>query len=332
MMKKPRSQFYLRWFFFLIFSLLLGSATGVLAQGDDEPAGPSAVVEEGQGADVENEPAAENSDAPAGSAATEIESLNLLSILLEGGWFFLTVLGLMSLMVVTFTVERFLALRRDRVMPDALITDLGKLGSAGDGFDPRQAYRLCQQYPSAASTVIRAMLLKVGRPLSEVQHTIQEASEREADRIYANVRWLTLAVAVAPLVGLLGTVWGMILAFYETTQLSPDQSKAEQLAHGIWTALVTTLCGLVIAITAAIFAHYFEGRITMLFHKIDELLFNLLPQIERYEGRVRFSRQSGENEIVDQAGNQDSAQNNRGESPVEPPPPPVQTRPTSSPK
>jgi biopolymer transport protein ExbB len=57
-------------------------------------------------------------------------------------------------------------------------------------------------------------------------------------------------------------------------------------------ALVTTLGGLAVAIPAAILAHYFEGRIQELFHQIDELLFNLLPQIERYEGRLRVSHQS----------------------------------------
>jgi biopolymer transport protein ExbB len=56
--------------------------------------------------------------------------------------------------------------------------------------------------------------------------------------------------------------------------------------------LVTTFAGLLVAIPAALFSHYFEGRIQNLFHQIDELVFSLLPQVERYEGRVRFSRQA----------------------------------------
>jgi biopolymer transport protein ExbB len=59
---------------------------------------------------------------------------------------------------------------------------------------------------------------------------------------------------------------------------------------------VTTFGGLCVAIPSAIIAHYFEGRIQKMFHQIDELLFSLLPQIERYEGRVRFSRQLGDGE------------------------------------
>ncbi len=244
--------------------------------------------------------------APTPSSPTTTGGLQLIELLSEAGWFFMVPIWLASVGVVTLSIERFIALRRGKIVPDGLITSLGRLGGQQGGFDPRQAYRLCQQYPSSAATVIRAMLLKVGRPHSEVEHAVSEASEREANRLYGNVRWLTLAAAVAPLWGLLGTVWGMIMAFYDTAQLGPGQNKAEALATGIYTALVTTLCGLFIAIPSAIMAHYFEGRITTLFHEVDELLFNLLPQIERYEGRVRFNRPGGEG----------------GEPPVESTPPP----------
>jgi biopolymer transport protein ExbB len=217
------------------------------------------------------------------------------TLLVKGGVFMIPIL-MMSILVVTFVVERFLGLRRSRVLPGELVDELGDLGASPSGFDPRKAYRICQQYPSSAATVIQAMLLKVGRPHSEVEHTVGETSSREANRLYANVRWLNLASAVSPLLGLFGTVWGMIRAFQTTAALAPGQDKAIYLAEGIYVALVTTLGGLAVAVPAAIFAHYFEGRIQSLFYQIDELLFHLMPQIERYEGRVRFSNQSGEGE------------------------------------
>lgn len=245
-------------------------------------------------------PVAFGQDAAGSAPRTDIESINIFTLLVQGGAFMIPIL-LMSLVVVTFAIERFIGLRRVRVLPEALVEGLGQLGGPQGGFDPRKAYKLCQQYPSAAATVVRAMLLKVGRPHSEVEHAVGEASEREANRLYANVRWLTLAAAVAPLLGLLGTVWGMIRAFHDTTQLTPDQNKADYLASGIYVALVTTLAGLCVAIPAAVFAHHFEGRVQMLFHQIDEMLFNLMPQVERFEGRVRFGRQSGDGELTDQA-------------------------------
>ncbi|MEZ6117019.1 MAG: MotA/TolQ/ExbB proton channel family protein [Pirellulaceae bacterium] len=136
------------------------------------------------------------------------------------------------------------------------------------------------------------MLLRIGRPQSEIQAVVNESLQREASRLHGGVRWLNLAAAVSPLMGLFGTVWGMIQAFFLTTQLEAGQNKADFLAEGIYVALVTTLAGLTIAIPAAIFAHYFEGKIQKQFHRIEELLFQLLPQVERYEGRMRVSAQT----------------------------------------
>jgi len=256
-----------------------------------QDAGPSGAVEPESNAPSAGEPT------PDVQPKKEADGINLFSLALDGGFWMLPILTL-SLVVVVFTIERFLALRRKRVIPDELIAGLTDLGAKSGGFDPRQAYRLCQQYPSAASAVIRSMLLKVGRPHSEVEHTVKETSEREADKLYANVRWLLLAAAVAPLFGLLGTVWGMIQAFHDTTTLEAGQNKADFLAEGIYIALVTTLGGLIVGISGAITSHWFEGRIQTLFREVDELLFNLLPQVERYEGRVRFSKQSAEGEAM----------------------------------
>ena len=206
----------------------------------------------------------------------------------------------LSVLAVAVMVERSIALRHEKIIPRGLVTALGQLGQSKGGFDPRKAYRICQEHPSPTANVIRSMLLKVGRPHSEVEHTVKEAGDREANRLYANIRWLNLATAVAPLIGLLGTVQGMIIAFHQMTALAANQNKAVALAGGIYTALVTTFAGLCIAIPAAIAAHYFEGRITELFHDVDELLFSLLPQIERYEGRIRFSRNAGDNDIANE--------------------------------
>lgn len=214
--------------------------------------------------------------------------LNLFSLLLSGG-IFMVPIGFLSVLVATFSVERAISLRRGRVLPKGLVDGLSNLGNRG-GFDPRQAYQLCKDYPSASANVIRAMLLKIGRPHSEVEQTVRESSNREANRLYANVRWLTFSAAVAPLLGLLGTVWGMILAFHDTTQLPMGVDKGTYLAEGIYIALVTTLAGLVVAIVGASAAHLFEARIQTLFLEVEELLFHLLPQVERYEGRVRFTK------------------------------------------
>lgn len=245
----------------------------------------------------------EANQTPAGEVANPAEpqvrekGLNLLNLLSRGGWFMVP-LGLLSIMVVALGIERTLALREQKMMPRQFVSELGAMSRHESGFDPRLAFRLCQSWPSAASRVIRVMLLKAGRPQSEIDQAVSEACQREAGRLQTTVSWLTLAAAVAPLIGLLGTVWGMIQAFYDTTQLVPGQNKAEVLAQGIYTALVTTLSGLVIAIPSAVLAHWFDNRIVAWFHRIEELAASLTPLLEPFEGQVRVA--DPENPLVRQ--------------------------------
>ncbi|MEX2138452.1 MAG: MotA/TolQ/ExbB proton channel family protein [Pirellulales bacterium] len=218
-----------------------------------------------------------------------LSDMSLLELYVAGGVFMIPI-TVLSLIALAFAVERTFALRRSRVLPPDLVEGFGEMAAAG-GFDPRKAYRLCQQHPSPAANVIRAMLLKVGRPHAEVEQAVSEASDREATKLYSNVRPIALTVTIAPLLGLLGTVQGMIMAFHQTAFAAVGVNKAQALAAGIYTALVTTFAGLTVAIPAACLVHFLEGRILGRFREIDELLFNLLPQVERYEGTLRVSRQ-----------------------------------------
>lgn len=251
---------------------------------------------------------------------SERPQINVLELLVKGGIWSIPII-LISLMVVAFGIERAMALRRSKVMPAELITALSDMSQQGS-FDPRKAYRMCQQYPSAAASVIRAMLLKVGRPHSEVEHAVKEATNREADRLYSNVRFLNLASAIAPLLGLLGTVVGMIQAFFITANLPPGQNKGTELADGIYVALVTTVEGLCVAIPAAFLAHMFEGRIQSLLREVDELLFNLLPQVERFENKLRVRREQLTGEARPSVEN---GENRPSEKPEAPPAPATRT-------
>lgn len=216
------------------------------------------------------------------------EGINFLSLLLSGGWFMIP-LGLLSVGVLAISIERIIVLRRDRLFPTKLVSQLGMMAQSPGGLVPREAYKLCQENASSASRIFRNTLVKVGRPHSEVENALSEASQREATRLSQLGSWLSLAAAVAPLIGLLGTVWGITQAFYDTTNLPAEVNRTEALGVGIYTALVTTMCGLMIAIPAAVIAHYFENKIINTMNDIEEMISNLLPQLERYEGQVRFT-------------------------------------------
>jgi biopolymer transport protein ExbB len=232
-------------------------------------------------------------ESPATGLVRETPALNLFELFWQSRWWMLPIL-VMSFIVITVGVERALSLRRSRVLPWRLEKELLGLVNHQHGLEPREALRICRRYPSAAASVVQAMLLKVGRPHGELEQAVHEASDRAAQRLYSNVRWLNLASGVTPLMGLMGTVWGMIRAFHDTTQMAPGLNKAEYLAEGIYLALVTTLAGLAVAIPATILAHFFEGRVVSLFHHVDELMMTLMPHVERYEGRGRYGAMSGE--------------------------------------
>jgi len=192
----------------------------------------------------------------------------------------------MSFLVVAFGLERLVALRRRRFVPADLATKL-RLIADGSAFDPRQVAAWCDADRSVLATVVRAMLARRGRPLPEVEHAIEATSNREASRLYANIRPISLAVTITPLLGLLGTVQGMIIAFYTTANLQAGANRAAELASGIYLALITTFAGLCVAIPAAIIAHYLEGRILAGFRRVDEVVFRLLPAMETFERRGR---------------------------------------------
>ena len=181
--------------------------------------------------DAPEQPADQRSPALIEKRLADTESLTLVSLVLRGGKMMIP-LGVMSVLVVMLTFERLLALRRSRIIPYRLERELSQLRLSEKGLDPREAYKLCKQYPSALGNVVKAMLLRIGRPQSEVEHSVAEATEREADRLYANVRWISLMGSVAPLLGLMGTVWGIIWTFYKTTQLEIGADRADQLPAG----------------------------------------------------------------------------------------------------
>lgn len=215
------------------------------------------------------------------------KEMNFFDLLMKGGPLMIPLI-VISVLVLTVSLERFINLRSGRVMPRRLRRGLVEAAEQRFPVEPQELYQLGLRFPSVASRVLESMLKKVGRPVPEMESAVGAACQREADRLHNTVRWLTAAAAIAPLLGLLGTVWGMILAFFETTQPGMGMNKTQQLAQGISIAFVNTLGGLSIAIPAAAFSHFFEGRIIKLMSSVEEHVLALVPRMERFEGVTRY--------------------------------------------
>ena len=262
--------------------------------------------------------------------APQPSGIDLLTLIARGGAFMIPI-GIMSLLVVALAVERSLSLRRSKMIPQPLVDDLTTLTDPIDRFNPSVAMRACQESPSPLSRVVVSMLERTGQPLSDIERAATDTLEREADAQAAPIRWLTLAAAATPLMGLLGTVWGMIVAFHESTTLTADRSRSEQLSEGIYTALVTTLAGLVVAIPAAILALYLENRLAKLFHQMEEFAFRVSPGLVRFAGRNRLDNSGNlhpmesDGSIKPPAVPPPAAANQQGKRKGKGPPPPPET-------
>ena len=228
--------------------------------------------------------------APAKGAGKPPTMPSVWDLTVQGGIFMIP-LFLDSIIVVAYAIERFFGLRGKKILPPKLLIAIQQLNTDDNGIDPKQAYQVCQQHPSPLANVIRTAILKIGRPHSELEQAVQDAVGREADEMSDNLRPINVSASVAPLIGLLGTVQGMIMAFMVTSATTATgAAKAQELASGIYAALVTTFGGLCIAIPAVLIASWLESRIDRLLRDMEDVFLEILPQFERFEGKLRIRR------------------------------------------
>ena len=206
---------------------------------------------------------------------SEQTSPSVTELAVKGGPLMIPI-ALCSVVMLALAVERSVGLRRRRIMPQAFLDEL-QIMCGGAKLDAERAAALCDRFRSPVASLLRAALARAGRPLTEIEKAIEDAAVREVGKLQTPVRWLHFIANVSPLLGLLGTVQGMILAFIVTSQAG--LGKAELLAQGIYMALVTTFAGLVVAIPALTFAHYFGARVHRLVHEMDEALLPVIPKL-----------------------------------------------------
>jgi len=185
-----------------------------------------------------------------------------------------------SIVALSVALERLMHLRRHLVIPDAFVQQLQEqLRSRRDS--AQQLRELSATSPSPIANILRAGLVRAGRPLLEVEKGLEDAAIREMAVMRARHRPLSVIGSVAPLVGLLGTVIGMIFAFQISSQAG--LGKAELLAKGIYLALLTTAGGLTIAIPCLLLAARFNALIERFMREIDEVLLETVPSFARME-------------------------------------------------
>ena len=193
---------------------------------------------------------------------------NLLQVLRDGGPLMIPI-GICSVILLVFVFERAISLRRGRVVPRPFVKRF--LQQLRDGqLSPESALELCDQNRSPVADVFAAAIRKWGRPAVEVEQAIIDAGERVTNELRKYLRVINGVSTISPLLGLLGTVFGMIQTF-NTIAVGDAMGRPEMLAGGIGQALLTTAGGLCVAIPALIAYLYFVGRVDRLIMDIDGL-------------------------------------------------------------
>jgi len=193
---------------------------------------------------------------------------NLLQVMRDGGPLMIPI-GICSVILLVFVFERAISLRRGRVIPRPFVKRF--LQQLRDGqLDPETALELCDRNPSPVADVFAAAIRKWSRPAVEVEQAIIDAGERVTNGLRRYLRVINGVSTISPLLGLLGTVLGMIQTF-NTIAVGDAMGRPEMLAGGIGQALLTTAGGLCVAIPALIAYLYFVGRVDRLIMDIDGL-------------------------------------------------------------
>jgi biopolymer transport protein ExbB len=197
-----------------------------------------------------------------------IPSKNLLQIIKAGGILMIPIL-FCSFLLLVFVFERSIALRHGRVIPQAFVKRF--LHQLHEGqLDRDQALALCDDNKSPVAAVFAGAVRKWGRPGVEVEQAILDEGERAVHGLRRYVRVFNGVATISPLLGLLGTVFGMISAFNSIAS-SDAMGRPELLAAGISEALLTTAAGLTVAIPALSFYLFFISRVDALVVEIDAL-------------------------------------------------------------
>ncbi|MCO6455268.1 MAG: MotA/TolQ/ExbB proton channel family protein [Pirellulaceae bacterium] len=198
------------------------------------------------------------------ATAAEPAPQGFFSILFSGGVtgivIMLVLFGL-SITAVYLVIEQAMTLRRKEIMPDGLSEQVRQLLLRGRVQEADQA---CRAQPSFLSFVLLSGIAEIEGGWPAVEKSLEDATAEQSARLFRRVEYLSVIANIAPMVGLLGTVTGMIFAFQRVAS-TQGAAGAGDLAEGIYQALVTTVGGLVVAIPSL-------GAFAILRNRVDQLV------------------------------------------------------------
>ncbi len=197
--------------------------------------------------------------------------MNLIEIIAKGGWLMFPII-LCSLVSAFIIADRLIVLRKSKSNINQLMMKVKSLVLKGA---IKEAVDLCTGTPGPAAYVMKEGLLRAGKSKEDLSNAVEAAGKDQVYNLERNLGILATIAGVAPLIGFLGTVTGMIAAFMEIERLSGNVN-ATVLAGGIWEALMTTAAGLIVGIPTYIFYNYLVSRVERIVFEIERSSDDLL--------------------------------------------------------
>jgi biopolymer transport protein ExbB len=185
-----------------------------------------------------------------------------------------------SIGVIAILIERSLSLRRHRVMPVRFLEQVRRYIYRGD---LQALLEYCDEQPVSLARILRAGLARCEAGVSEVEKALESAGQIEATALMRHVRGLGVIANLAPMLGFLGTVTGMIKAFNAIA--AAGSSHPSLVASGISEALLTTAAGLVVGIPALALFHVFRSRADQLISAMETVTLELLEDLTLQQNR-----------------------------------------------
>jgi biopolymer transport protein ExbB len=177
------------------------------------------------------------------------EKLSILSLLFDTGSIWITIpLLIMSALIIYIFVDRYIAINK------AGKEDVNFMNNIRDFIHNNRldaAIALCKATPTPIARMIEKGLSRLGKPLGDINETISNVGQMEVARLEKGIGSISMMSSVAPMLGFLGTVVGMIIAFHDMAS-SGNNLEINDLASGIYTALITTVSGLIVGIVGYI--------------------------------------------------------------------------------
>lgn len=206
--------------------------------------------------------------APAAAKTAGVTSevdLSLWELCLRGGWLMIPI-ALLSLICVYVFIERAVVIYRAGRTDDSFMKRIRAYVHEGD---LESANNLCRKTGTPAARLIEKGLSRIGRPVNDILAAIENNGNIEIANLSKGLPWLATTAAGAPMLGFLGTVIGMVEAFYAIAS-SGNSANIGTFASGIYTALVTTVAGLVVGVIALFAYNILVARINSVMNLLEQ--------------------------------------------------------------